>query len=127
MYRNDISCCLNANDLEENTAEADAPATNETGKSDNPSAAVTTSSSSSTIQSPVSPPVASVAAGSSPCEESSPKPTSLTGQPPSSCRLEANHKEDTENAQEAWDPVDPLGLFDELEGPLDWPSEGLFD
>lgn len=25
------------------------------------------------------------------------------------------------------DPVDPLGLFDELEGPLDWPSEGLFD
>lgn len=26
-----------------------------------------------------------------------------------------------------WDPVDPLGLFDELEGPLDWPSEGLFD
>lgn len=26
-----------------------------------------------------------------------------------------------------WDPVDPLGLFDEMEGPLDWPSEGLWD
>lgn len=26
-----------------------------------------------------------------------------------------------------WDPIDPLGLFDELEGPLDWPSEGLWD
>ncbi|KAJ6189702.1 hypothetical protein N7519_004610 [Penicillium mononematosum] len=25
-----------------------------------------------------------------------------------------------------WDPVDPLGLFDELEGPLHWPSQGLF-
>jgi hypothetical protein len=26
-----------------------------------------------------------------------------------------------------WDAIDPLELFDELEGPLDWPSEGLFD
>ncbi|KAJ5362085.1 hypothetical protein N7541_002929 [Penicillium brevicompactum] len=26
-----------------------------------------------------------------------------------------------------WNPADPLGLFDELEGPLDWSSQGLFD
>lgn len=25
-----------------------------------------------------------------------------------------------------WDPVDPLGLFDCLEGPLDWPSDVYF-
>ncbi|KAJ5823551.1 hypothetical protein N7447_005891 [Penicillium robsamsonii] len=31
-----------------------------------------------------------------------------------------------ESENVVWDPVDPLGLFDELEGPLDWPSEGLF-
>ncbi|CAI7571794.1 unnamed protein product [Penicillium glandicola] len=35
--------------------------------------------------------------------------------------------EETESVKAVWDPVDPLGLFDELEGPLDWPSEGLFD
>ncbi|KAJ5971929.1 uncharacterized protein N7479_001847 [Penicillium vulpinum] len=40
----------------------------------------------------------------------------------------SSHKEVTEPGDEqVWDPVDPLGLFDELEGPLDWPSEGLFD
>lgn len=26
-----------------------------------------------------------------------------------------------------WSPADPLGLFDELEGPLDWSSQGIFD
>ncbi|KAJ5203369.1 hypothetical protein N7449_005448 [Penicillium cf. viridicatum] len=35
--------------------------------------------------------------------------------------------EETDADNVVWDPVDPLGLFDELEEPLDWPSEGLFD
>ncbi|KAJ5868749.1 hypothetical protein N7534_003302 [Penicillium rubens] len=124
MCRSNIPCRLNANDLEE--IAADTPTTSETAESDNPPAAVTTGSGSSTIQSPVSSPVASVAAAS-PVEEFSPKPTSSAGQSPSPSRVEGNHEEDTDNAQEGWDPVDPLGLFDELEGPLDWPSEGLFD
>ncbi|KAJ5597445.1 hypothetical protein N7537_007529 [Penicillium hordei] len=35
--------------------------------------------------------------------------------------------EETDADTVVWDRVDPLGLFDELEGPLDWLSEGLFD
>ncbi|CAI7659113.1 unnamed protein product [Penicillium viridicatum] len=48
-------------------------------------------------------------------------PASVPSEPPQPAVEEA----DADNV--VWDPVDPLGLFDELEGPLDWPSEGLFD
>ncbi|KAJ5522336.1 hypothetical protein N7527_006451 [Penicillium freii] len=72
-----------------------------------PSSGISHTVSSSSVT--VSPPAAAPSPASAPAEP--PKP--------------AEEKADADNV--VWDPVDPLGLFDELEGPLDWPSEGLFD
>ncbi|OQE15838.1 hypothetical protein PENFLA_c030G08891 [Penicillium flavigenum] len=100
----------------EAAGEAVSPANNDIPEPDNPPAAVTTDSGSATIQSPVTPPASLVAASSPSGEESSPKSTSSAGRPPSPRRVEGNNEGVTDNAQEAWDPVDPLGLFDKLEG-----------
>ncbi|KAJ6149084.1 hypothetical protein N7471_000283 [Penicillium samsonianum] len=62
-----------------------------------------------------SPPVVSPPAVSPPAVSPPPLPRPLP-----SAHVEADN-------QYVWDPLDPLGLFDELEGPLDWPSKGLFD
>lgn len=76
-------------------------------------------------------------AAPSPVATPSPSPGALLTVSPSSVTVSSPAASPAEFPQPAeegtgadnmvWDPVDPLGLFDELEGPLDWPSEGLFD
>ncbi|KAJ5779708.1 hypothetical protein N7457_007428 [Penicillium paradoxum] len=41
--------------------------------------------------------------------------------------VDKQNEEAADDEKVVWDPIDPLGLFDELEGPLNWPSEDLWD
>ncbi|KAJ5374656.1 hypothetical protein N7517_006662 [Penicillium concentricum] len=104
-----------------------------------PAAEATSSSSSSPVAAsppvvlPSPAPVSSPAAPSLPVAPSSPAVPSLPAPEPAKPSAPHVGTQSTTVAkieaanQYVCDPVDPLGLFDELEGPLEWPSEGLFD
>ncbi|KAJ5700614.1 hypothetical protein N7536_003627 [Penicillium majusculum] len=86
---------------------------------------VSSSSSSSPSPSPSPTPDVLLDFSSSPASAS---PPGATPSPPNAPAEHSQSAPEENNADNVvWDPVDPLGLFDELGGPLDWLSEGLFD
>ncbi|CAI7629980.1 unnamed protein product [Penicillium discolor] len=126
-----------ANKRKQTEAEAAAAAaageTNGTSTANPPVAPATDSQSESLIvvsssasSSPSPSPTANVSLDISSSPASAPSP-SATPSPNAPAESSQSAPEENDADNMVWDPVDPLGLFDELEGPLDWPSEGPFD